>query len=184
MSNVVLVVDMLRGFLEDGYPLYCGDEARAIIPAARSVIERELADGGLAIFIADNHDPDDLEFAIFPPHCIRGSVESEVIPELADLVEIYLPKRRYSAFFDTDLEERLQAFEPDKVIIVGVCTDICVMHTASDARNRDYTVEVPVNCVASFEETAHNNALQHMESILGVNLVYSKAEAPGTGVAG
>lgn len=171
MSNVVLVVDMLRGFLEAGHPLYCGDEARAIIPRARAVIESELATGGSAIFIADNHDPDDLEFNIFPPHCIRGSAESEVVPELADLVETYMPKRRYSAFFDTDLEERLKKLEPEKVIIVGVCTDICVMHTASDARNRDYTVEVPVDCVASFDEAAHNNALQHMKSILGVRLM-------------
>ncbi len=175
MGNVVLVVDMLRGFLEEGYPLYCGDDARAIIPLARAVIEREVAAGGSAIFIADNHDPDDLEFQIFPPHCIRGSVESEVVPELADLVETYIPKRRYSAFFDTDLDERLKKLEPEKVIIVGVCTDICVMHTASDARNRDYTVEVPVNCVASFDETAHNNALQHMKSILGVTLMTSES---------
>ena len=175
MSNVVLVVDMLRGFLEEGYPLYCGDDARAIIPRVRAVIERELAAGGNAIFIADNHDPDDLEFETFPPHCIRGSIESEVVPELADLVETYLPKRRYSAFFDTDLEERLKKLEPDKVIIVGVCTDICVMHTASDARNRDYTVEVPVNCVSSFEEMAHNNALKHMKSILGVTLMASES---------
>ena len=188
MSNVVLVVDMLRGFLEEGYPLYCGDDARAIIPRTRAVIERELAAGGSAIFIADNHDPDDLEFKTFPAHCIRGSVESEIVPELADIVETYMPKRRYSAFFDTDLDERLKILEPEKVIIIGVCTDICVMHTASDARNRDYTVEVPVDCVASFDETAHNNALEHMKSILGVTLIASQmaseSATPGTGVSG
>ncbi len=184
MSNVVLVVDMLRGFLEEGYPLYCGDDSRAIIPRARAVIERELAADGNVIFIADNHDPDDLEFKIFPPHCIRGSVETEVVPELADLVETYMPKRRYSAFFDTDLEDGLKKLDPEKVIIVGVCTDICVMHTASDARNRDYTVEVPVDCVASFDETAHSNALQHMKLILGVTLIASESAPLGTGVTG
>ena len=184
MSNVVLVVNMLRGFLEEGHPLFCGDDARAIIPRTRAVIERELASGGSAIFIADNHDPDDLEFQIFPPHCIRGSIESEIVPELADIVETYLPKRRYSAFFDTDLDERLKKLAPAKIIIVGVCTDICVMHTASDARNRDYTVEVPTDCVASFDETAHNNALQHMKSILGVKLMSSEMATPGLGDSG
>lgn len=184
MSNVVLVVDMLRGFLEEGYPLYCGNDARAIIPRARAVIERELAADGSAVFIADNHDSDDLEFKIFPPHCIRGSIETEVVPELADLVETYIPKRRYSAFFDTDLEERLKKLDPEKLIIVGVCTDICVMHTASDARNRDYTVEVPVDCVASFDETAHKNALQHMKSILGVTLMASESAVARHGSIG
>ena len=42
------------------------------------------------------------------------------------------------------------------------------MHTAADARNRDYKVEVPADCVASFDEDAHDNALRHMEKILGV----------------
>jgi len=32
MANVVLVIDMVKGFLEPGHNLYCGDEARAIIP--------------------------------------------------------------------------------------------------------------------------------------------------------
>jgi nicotinamidase/pyrazinamidase len=177
MPNVVIVVDMLRGFLEPGHPLYCGDDARKIIPNVRRVIEETVVDGGAALFVADNHDPDDLEFRMFPPHCVRGSDECEVIPELADLAGRYVPKRRYSAFFDTDLEARLAALSPDTVMIVGVCTNICVLHTAADARNRDYTVVVPVDCVASFDEEAHRTALAHMESILGVNLL-RHARAP------
>ena len=31
MPNAVLVVDMVRGFLEPGRNLYCGDDARSII---------------------------------------------------------------------------------------------------------------------------------------------------------
>ncbi len=56
------------------------------------------------------------------------------------------------------------------MIVCGVCTDICVLHTVSDARNRDYQVEVPVDCVASFNERAHGFALEHMEKTLGVKL--------------
>ena len=80
-------------------------------------------------------------------------------------------KRRYSAFFETDLEERLAELDPGKVVVCGVCTDICVVHTAAGARNRDYAVEVPTDCVASFDPEAHKYALQHMEKILGVTLV-------------
>ena len=165
MSNVVLVVDMLIGFMEPGKNLYCGDEARQIIPNIKRLIESEQAAGSSIIFIADTHHPDDLEFEMFPVHCVRGTEECEVIPELADYVTVTLQKRRYSAFYETDLAKRLKT-----LILVGVCTDICVMHTTADARNRDYAVEVPTDCVASFDPDAHRHALDHMEKILGAKL--------------
>jgi nicotinamidase-related amidase len=171
MANVVLVVDMLRGFLEEGYPLYCGESARRIIPRVRRLVEEEKARGSRVIFVCDNHAPDDKEFEMFPPHCVRGSVEAEVIPELADLAEDILPKTRYSAFYGTALEQKLRELSPEKVIVCGVCTDICVLHTTADARNRDYPVEVRADCVASFDEEAHRFALQHMEKVLGAQVV-------------
>ena len=47
------------------------------------------------------------------------------------------------------------------------------MHSASDFRNLDYEVEVPVDCVATFDQEAHAYALTHMEKILGVTLTNS-----------
>ena len=175
MSNVVLAVDMLVGFMEPGHNLYCGDGSREIIPNVQRLIEREQADGSSVIFICDNHDPDDLEFQMFPEHCIKGTSEAEIIAEVAKYEGEIIHKKRYSAFFETDLEQRLEALSPDKIIICGVCTDICVMHTASDARNRDYIVEVPVDCVATFDPQAHQYALEHMKKILGVRIVDSVA---------
>lgn len=171
MSNVVLVIDMVDGFLEPGRNLYCGDDAREIIPNVQNLIEREIEQGSSVIFLCDHHVHDDLEFKMFPVHCVIGSGEEKVIPELAGYDGEIIPKRRYSAFFETDLEARLADLNPDKIIICGVCTDICVMHTASDARNRDYRVEVPTDCVATFDPDAHRYALQHMEKILGVEVV-------------
>jgi len=51
-----------------------------------------------------------------------------------------------------------------------------VMHTVADARNRDYLVEVPADCVATFDQEAHRYALQHMENILGARVVGLPAE--------
>ncbi len=170
MADAVLVIDMLRGFLEEGYPLYCGGEARSIIPAVQRLLDRELARGSSVFFICDNHDPDDLEFKMFPPHCIAGTPEAEVIPELAKYPGEVIPKKRYSGFFGTNLEEKLSKLGPEKLIVCGVCTNICVLHTVADARNRDYEVEVPVDCVASFDEAAHRFALEHMEKTLGAKL--------------
>lgn len=170
MPDVVLVVDMLRGFLEEGNPLYCGEGARRIIPNVQRLLDEELRRGSQVFFLCDRHDPDDAEFKMFPPHCIAGTSEAEIVPELAAYEGEVIPKRRFSAFFETDLADRLKALAPDKVIVCGVCTDICVCHTAADARNRDYEVEVPVDCVASFDLAAHHAALQHMEKVLGATI--------------
>jgi nicotinamidase/pyrazinamidase len=171
MPNAVLVIDMLRGFLKKGYPLYIGEKSRGIIPNLQKLLERELSQGSDVFFICDNHDPDDLEFKMFPPHCIGGTEEAEVIPELASYPGEFIPKKRYSGFYNTILDERLKEFKPDKLIICGVLTNICVMHTTADARNRDYEVEIPVECVASPDEEAHRFALEHMERVLGASLV-------------
>ena len=173
MPNAVLVVDMVRGFLEPGYNLYCGDEARSIIGPVRELLRREADTGSAILFISDHHLPDDLEFQMFPVHCVIGTEEPEVIPELSEWVteSNVVPKNRYSGFFNTDLEERLAGLNPDKVIICGVCTDICVMHTTSDARNRDYVVEISEDCVASFDGEAHRWALGHISRILGARVV-------------
>jgi nicotinamidase/pyrazinamidase len=171
MSNVVLVVDMLRGFLEEGHNLYCGNDARKIIPSVQIILERELGEGSTVFYICDTHLPDDLEFQIFPVHCVEGTVESEIIPELSAYTGERVNKQRYSGFYNTDLDKQLRELNPEKIIICGVCTDICVLHTTADARNRDYTVEVPSDAVATFDSNAHVWALQHMERILGAKLV-------------
>ena len=176
MANAVIVVDMLRGFLEEGHPLYGGARVRRIIPNIQSLLEREIDLGSSLFFLCDHHTPDDPEFEMFPPHCIEGTAEAEVIPELANYPGEVIAKRRFSGFYGTPLEERLSQFNPEKIIVCGVLTNICVMHTVSDARNRDYQVEVPVDCVASPDEKAHYFALEHIENILGARLTSTRID--------
>ncbi|MBA7569865.1 MAG: nicotinate phosphoribosyltransferase [Dehalococcoidia bacterium] len=179
MANVVLVSDMLRGFLEEGYPLYCGESARRIIPNIQRLLEREVAKGSTVFFLCDHHAPDDPEFSMFPPHAIEGTAEAEVIPELAKYKGEIIPKKTYSSFFGTPLEEKLKKLKPDKVIVCGVCTHICVLYAVADARIRGYEVEVPVDGVASFDEKSHRFALDYIENTLGArltNLVTSRAK--------
>jgi len=170
MADALLVIDMLKGFLEEGRPLYCGEKARAIIPHIKELIENELKKGSKVFFICDSHAPDDAEFRMFPPHCVKGTAEAEVITELAEYEDEVIPKTRYSAFYETSLEEKLKSLKPEKVIVCGVCTDICIMHTVADLRNRDYDVYVLADCVASFDEEAHSFALKHMEKVLGARI--------------
>ncbi len=171
MAKAVLVVDMLRGFLEEGYPLYCGARARHIISNVQALLEQELAQGSKVFFLCDSHTPDDPEFKTLPPHCLEGTTEAEVIPQLARYQGEVIPKRHFSGFFDTQLEEKLSRLRPEGLIVCGVCTDICVLYTVADARSRNYEVEVPVDCVASFSDKTHRFALNHMEKTLGAKLI-------------
>jgi len=108
MPNAVLIVDMLRGFLEEGNPLYCGEGARRIIPNIQRLLQQEIEKGSKIFFICDHHAPDDAEFKMFPPHCIEGTSEAEVIPELTKYPGEVIPKRRFSGFFDSDLKDKLK----------------------------------------------------------------------------
>ena len=164
MSNVVLVIDMVRGFLEPGHNLYCGDDSRRIIPNVRRLVEREHNAGSDILFISDHHEPNDLEFQMFPVHCVKGTEEPQVIPELSEFVTQanVVPKNRYSGFFNTNLNQQLDRLKPEKLIVCGVCTDVSVLHTISDARDRDYDVEVPADCVAAVDPDAHKWALGHL----------------------
>jgi nicotinamidase/pyrazinamidase len=117
---------------------------------------------------------------MFPPHCVVGTDEHELVEELRRFepdAAAVIQKRRYSAFFDTELENVLEQLEPDEVQVIGFCTDICVLHTTSDLRNRDYEVVVRKDGCETFNAPGHDNqevnrwALAHIESILGARVV-------------
>lgn len=171
MANLVLVGDMIRGFCEPGYPLYVGDAIREIIPRVQELLRRETAKGSRVIFICDSHSPDDAEFRMFPPHCVSGTAETEVIPELRDFRGDVVYKSRFSAFFGTGLGEKIGEIGPERIIMCGDCTSICVLFTVADARFRDYPVDVYTDCVADFDAEAHSFALRHMEKVMGARLV-------------
>lgn len=170
MGDVVLVIDMQRGFLEEGNPLYCGDDARKIIPQVKKMLDREVAKGSTVFFTADAHAPDDKEFEMWPPHCVEGSEEAEIIPELTSYPGTRIDSTRYSAFYGTDLAEQLAKLRPHRIHVCGVCTDICVLHTVADARCRDYDVLVYTDCVATFDQQMHQFGLKHIDEILGAKL--------------
>ena len=79
MANVVLVIDMVRGFLEPGHNLYC-EGYRSLIPNIRGLLERETAAGSNVLFISDHHDPDDLEFQIFRSTASRAPKSPKLYP--------------------------------------------------------------------------------------------------------
>jgi len=171
-SDTLIIIDMLNDFIDPEGALYCGESARAIIPDIKTRLDLyRSADRGV-IFLQDAHSPDDKEFEKFPPHCVAGTWGSEIIAALAPFPNDHvIPKRRYSGFYDTRLDQVLSALRPAQVEVVGVCTSICVMDTVGGLVNRDYAVQVPRSGVADFDPEAHAYALQRMERIYGAKIV-------------
>jgi nicotinamidase-related amidase len=176
-AKAIIVVDMLVGFCRRG--ALASPRLDSITPRIVEYLERERAAGAELIFLVDTHAPDDPEFAMFPPHCVRGSGEDEVVPELRAFAAggHVLRKRRYSGFTGTRLEELLRELAPDVVEVVGVCTDICVLHTVAGLRDRDYAVVVRREMVETYDAPGHEAdevnrfALAHMRDILGARVV-------------
>lgn len=168
MTNVVIVVDMLKGFLEQGK--LANPSIRWIIPNIVDLVRRKAEDGWEIIFVGDSHKKDDLEFQMFPEHCIEGTEETNIINELYRYYNIYIPKTRYSGFFGTNLESILKLRSRQEVIVVGIYADICVLYTAAGLRNLDYKVTIPKDCTTTLAGI-DDIIFTHMKNILGINIV-------------
>lgn len=98
-------------------------------------------------------------------HCLEGDAGTEVaIDEMGFRQNDYLiQKRRYSAFFGTDLEILLKGLRVDTLLLCGGLTDVCVHYTFVDAHQHDYFCRVIEDCVGGSTIEAHSAALNAME---------------------
>lgn len=176
-GRALIITDVQDGFTRRGN--LASPECEAAIPRVVDIVRSELDGGTPLIFTKDSHIENDLEFRMFPPHCIVGTPEHDLVEELRPFesrASAVIHKRRYSAFFETELEGLLQELGADEVHVAGFCTDICVMHTVSDLRNRDYDVVVRREGCETFNRPGHDHrrvnewALGHMEGILGARV--------------
>ncbi|MCG1011930.1 cysteine hydrolase [Tepidanaerobacter sp. GT38] len=170
--KALLVIDMLVDFIDEKGALSVGPAGQKIVPFVKEKVEEFREKGYPVVFICDNHERDDKEFDMFPPHCIAQTKGARIIEELnvKDEDKI-IRKRRYSAFFGTDLDLYLREKGVDELFLVGVCTNICVLYTAADARNLAYKVNIYKDGVASFDEKAHEFALNEAEATLGCRVI-------------
>ena len=77
--------------------------------------------------------------------------------------EYLISKRRYSAFFGTDLEILLRGLQVDTLYLIGGLRDVCIHYTAVDAHQHDYHIRVVTDAVAGSSEEAHKYALKAMK---------------------
>ena len=101
-------------------------------------------------------------------HCIETSPDTDYAALTYPAAGDYLiSKRRYSAFFGTDLEILLKGLHVDTLYLIGGLTDVCIHYTAVDAHQHDYFIRVVTDAVAGSSEEAHRYALKRSSTCRG-----------------
>ncbi len=173
--EALVIIDMQNDFVSKDGSLYF-EESRKVVKPIVELIEKFKERKAVIITTQDWHDKNDNEFKAFPPHCIRGTRGSKVIKEIRAALVGYKPwlkvkKTRFSAFYKTDMDKIINDYKIEKATIVGVMTNICVLYTVEEFRNRDIETVVVKNCVTTKDEKVQEFTLNQMKEILGAKIV-------------
>ena len=94
---------------------------------------------------------------------IEGTFGSKILEELPQMDnEREIIKKRYSAFFQTDLDDLIKTLNPSFLVLAGVNTHACIRTAAIDAYQLDYRVQIISDCVASPNQRHHDVTLDYL----------------------
>lgn len=168
----VIVIDMQYDFIGKDAVIPCNAN-EDLVPSINKLLCFARKSDIPVIYTQELHRASHIDFGREldgdePVHCIEGSHGSQIIKELEPQKDDYvIPKRRYSAFFGTDLQVLLSGLEVDTLILCGVATDVCVRATATDAQQYGYFVKVPRECVAGSNPYRSEAALDNISYLFG-----------------
>ena len=151
--------------------------AKKIIPKIKSLLDISREKGVPVFYCNDAHlKGDNYEFKLWGPHALKGTKGARVIEDLAPSSDdTIVSKRTYSAFYNTKLDDLLKKKfgdkGPDILVMTGIHTNICVMHTAFDAFVRGYDIIMPEDGITSFQEQDHVTALDYMKTNYGAKII-------------
>lgn len=182
MKRALLNIDYTYDFVAEDGKLTCGVPGQVLEDHIANLTNQFIEAGDFVAFGIDAHQEDDAhhpESKLFPPHNINGTPGKKLYGKLQNIYEenedqdyvFYFDKTRYSAFTGTNLELKLRERKIEELHLVGVCTDICILHTAIDAYNKVFDIVIHKDGVASFNEGAHDWALEHCKNTLGATII-------------
>jgi biuret amidohydrolase len=162
----LVVVDVQKGD-EAGTPGIQTTSGRAERTARIvDLVETARRHGVPVVFIQEVHKPSLVDIGreldgAEGPHAIEGEPSTELVDGLDPQPDEFLiRKRRYSAFFATELDLVLRSYGTRTVLLVGGLTDVCIHYTAVDAHQHDYFVRVATDAVGGSSDAAHDAALE------------------------
>ena len=168
-KQALIVDDILEDFV---YGKLKSKRAARIIPSTKKLIFAARKAKVPVIYVCDAHLPSDPEMSLWGKHAVKGSRGARVVDDLEPKKGDYvLEKRVYSSFQGTGLDLLLRDLKVVSVVIVGLYTDICVRHSAADAFQRGYKVEIPKDCVEAF--STKDDGIEYLEKIYGARITTS-----------
>jgi len=181
--KALIVIDYTVDFVTGKLP--CGEPAIQIENRIADLTESHVHAGHYVVMAVDVHEEGDRyhpETKLFPPHNIRGTEGRTLYGKLDEVYRrlqpkiTWMDKTRYSAFRGTELELQLRARGITELELAGVCTDICLLHTAVDAYNKGFALTVHADAAASFNAAGHAWALGHFRDVLGASVLIDGRE--------
>lgn len=184
MEKALIIIDYTNDFVAPNGALTCGEPAQSIEGNIVNLCNMFIVQQQYIVVANDFHKSSDEfhpENKLFPPHNIMGTEGRELYGNVKRVIESinpnenceihFIDKTRYSAFAGTDLELRLRERGINEVHLCGVCTSICILHTAIEAYNKGFKVIIHENSVADFDANNHNFAINHFKNVLGFEIV-------------
>ena len=181
-SDALLIIDYTNDFVADDGALTCGQSGQVLMEPIIDLANQFQQTNQWVILPTDVHQPNDPyhpETKLFPPHNVRNTWGRAFYGDLQpwydahqDDARVYMyDKTRYRAFAGTGLDLRMRERHVDTLHLTGVCTDICVLHTAVDAYNLNYNLVIHRQAVAALTDAGQDWALDHFEHVLGATVV-------------
>lgn len=165
-KTAVLIVDMMNDFCKPEGKMYLAG-GEAVVPPQQRLVAAARAKGMPVVWICQQYRKDKYDKVTEKREgtCYEGTWGGKQIDDLPILPEDYVVhKRRYSGFFQTDLDLTLRDMGCEKVIIGGVVTNICVRGTVADAFQLDYEVFVPRDCVMATSDREQESQMWDFET--------------------
>lgn len=165
-NSALLVIDIQQEDFKNMNETNINSSEWDCIKNAKKVLDIFRAKKLPVIQIKEVHRPDMVDFGreldgSEGVHCIETSPYTDYAKLTYPIEGEYLiSKRRYSAFFGTDLEILLKGLKVDTLYLIGGLTDVCIHYTAVDAHQHDYHIKVVTDAVAGSSNEAHEYALK------------------------
>lgn len=163
-KRLLVVIDLVNGFVREG--AMADKHIEHIIPESERLVNKFLEEGYEVVYVKEGHDENATEFKKFPKHCVVGTSEAEMVEELVkyqDEVLVFIKNSTSAMAAEYGLPAMLNAMENlEEVVIIGCCTDICVLNCAIpmqnyfDEFNREVTIVVPKNAVETYDAPNHS----------------------------
>jgi nicotinamidase-related amidase len=169
MRDALLAIDVFRRFEhEDGPALLASLERR--LPGPEGALGRARADGVPVLYVNDAAGRWDSNAQALVEDALAAAGGAALRPLVPQRGEVFLLKPRNSVFDHTPLELLLRDLETERVLLAGAATEMCVVQSAIDARDRGLKVTILADACATTHEELERLSPEYAERVVGARV--------------